>query len=430
MKMRKIIAFTLILLSSLLMLMSCMSESATDMGAGGAYGGGMGSVAPGYTNKSESAADPDASEGSAPDQITLPAGQMTAGAWSDNDNYDKWTALFAQGEETNGKFYQFSGSDSWGFSSLYRVKVNVMCDDKPVAGAPVTATAEDGTPVFRAVTDAAGNAYIFTSEPSGRVSVNASGDSVMGVFSAEKRDISLTISGNTDKKNMMEIMFVIDVTGSMGDELEYVEAEISDVISRVSAENDGAVINMALLFYRDNGDKEKFAYHDFTCVTEEKGLSKLLGIIKEQYATGGGDYAEAVDEALAMAVSKQWSDGDVTKLIFHILDAPPHEAKANKDTYRSAVTKAAEMGIRICPILCSGADTLTEYVSREAAICTGGTFIFVTDDSGIGGSHHDPALPDVTVELLNSLLVRVINGHHTGVFAEPIDWRQEIRPEQ
>ena len=88
---------------------------------------------------------------------------------------------------------------------------------------------------------------------------------------------------------------------------------------------------------------------------------------------------------------------------------------------------AAEKGIRVCPVLCSGADYLTEYVMRQAAIYTGGTFVFVTDDSGIGNSHHDPNLPNVTVEALNSLMVRLINGYHSGEFAEPIDWRQEVK---
>jgi hypothetical protein len=62
---------------------------------------------------------------------------------------------------------------------------------------------------------------------------------------------------------------------------------------------------------------------------------------------------------------------------------------------------------------------------REAAIYTGGTFIFVTDDSGIGGAHHDPGLPNVTVELLNSLMVRLVKGYHTGDFEDPIYWKQD-----
>jgi hypothetical protein len=109
------------------------------------------------------------------------------------------------------------------------------------------------------------------------------------------------------------------------------------------------------------------------------------------------------------------------------LDAPPHSGSSYQNTYFSAVETAAEKGIRFCPVLCSGADTLTEYLMRQTAIYTGGTFVFITDDSGIGNAHHDPNLPNVTVEALNSLMVRLINGYHSGSFADPIDWRQDTQ---
>jgi len=41
-------------------------------------------------------------------------------------------------------------------------------------------------------------------------------------------------------------------------------------------------------------------------------------------------------------------------------------------------------------------------------------------DSGIGGSHLDPEIPDVTVEKLNACLVRVVEGFFYGSFAEPV----------
>ena len=144
-----------------------------------------------------------------------------------------------------------------------------------------------------------------------------------------------------------------------------------------------------------------------------------------QKAMGGGDYPEAVDEALLMALDAQWSTGNTTKLIFHILDAPAHQGEKYEERFMNAVLGAAEKGIRINPIICSGAAELTEYTMRQAAVYTGGTFIFVTNDSGIGGEHHDPELPNVTVELLNSMLVRLVNGYHTGEFEDPVYWKND-----
>jgi hypothetical protein len=195
----------------------------------------------------------------------------------------------------------------------------------------------------------------------------------------------------------------------------------------VATSNEAAKINLALLFYRDHGDSEIFQYFDFEDVTNAAGLEKQQHALNRQFADGGGDWPEAVDEALELAVNKQWSTGVSTKIIFHVLDAPPHSGSSNQTKYREAVIKAAEKGIRLCPVLCSGADYLTEYLTRQAAIYTGGTFVFVTDDSGIGGAHHDPQLPNVVVEKLNSLMVRLINGYHSGEFADPIYWEQDIQ---
>ena len=220
-------------------------------------------------------------------------------------------------------------------------------------------------------------------------------------------------------------MLVVDVTGSMGDEIYFLKAELADVINRISENNSDTVIKLAMLFYRDKTDSVPFDYYDFTDVTTSDGLAKQQEELNKQYASGGGDYPEAVDEALEMAVNKQWSTGTTTKIIFHVLDAPAHTGSKYEERFVNATKIAAEKGIRICPIICSGAAELTEYTMREAAIYTGGTFIFVTDDSGIGGSHHDPDLPNVTVELLNSLMVRLVNGYHTGSFSEPIYWKQD-----
>ena len=173
---------------------------------------------------------------------------------------------------------------------------------------------------------------------------------------------------------------------------------------------------------RENGDARKFDYYDFQNVTTENGMTAQQTALNSQNALGGGDYPEAVDEALELAVGKQWSTGATTKIIFFVLDAPPHTGDEYAQRFVNATKSAAEKGIRICPILCSGASELTEYLMREAAIYTGGTFIYVTDDSGIGGEHHDPDIPNVTVELLGSLMVRVVKGYHTGVFEEPIYW--------
>ena len=75
----------------------------------------------------------------------------------------------------------------------------------------------------------------------------------------------------------------------------------------------------------------------------------------------------------------------------------------------AAVRSAAERGIRLVPVVASNADRTTELFGRALAICTGGTYVFLTDDSGVGNSHLEPIVGDYTVESLHNVIVRIIN---------------------
>lgn len=417
-----------------------------DYGSGG-YGGGYsgGYVGGGYVENGALMPDSDAAlDSSSPestpddteikpkpevDNVRLPGGMITAAAWNDNDNYSSWLELFSDSgnnEKECGKFYSFRDpAFSWGFNSLNRIKVFVNDGGNPIKGAKVTASNDEGQILFSAVTDAQGNAYLFTKAASGNITVTSGENSTETAFSEENRSLSVELPSGAEKLDVIEIMLLVDVTGSMGDEINFLKAELADVINRIAQNNSNTKIKLAMLFYRDLEDSVPFEYYDFVEVTSGEGLKLQQAALDKQYATGGGDYPEAVDEALELAVNKQWSSGSTTKIIFQVLDAPAHEGDKYAQRLVNATKTAAEKGIRICPIICSGAAVETEYTMREAAIYTGGTFVFVTDDSGIGNSHHDPDLPNATVELLNSLMVRLVNGYHTGDFDAPVYWKED-----
>ena len=48
---------------------------------------------------------------------------------------------------------------------------------------------------------------------------------------------------------------------------------------------------------------------------------------------------------------------------------------------------------------------------RQIAILTGGTYVFITDHSGIGNSHLEPSIGKYKVEFLNELMARVIKKY-------------------
>ena len=56
---------------------------------------------------------------------------------------------------------------------------------------------------------------------------------------------------------------------------------------------------------------------------------------------------------------------------------------------------------------------------------TNGTYVYLTDDSGIGNSHLEATVEEKpVVEYLNNSLVRLIKGYHTGIFEDPIHYGQ------
>jgi len=118
--------------------------------------------------------------------------------------------------------------------------------------------------------------------------------------------------------------------------------------------NPDVTVRLALLFYRDEGDEYVTRYFDFT-----EDIAAQRTNLAKQKSKGGGDYPEAVHTALHEAVNQQWSSGNTTKLIFHILDAPPHAQTAVGEVYRNAILTAAQKGIRIIPVASSGVDKET-----------------------------------------------------------------------
>ena len=165
---------------------------------------------------------------------------------------------------------------------------------------------------------------------------------------------------------------------------------------------------MALLFYRDKGDEYVTRYFDFT-----QDIQKQKNNLSNQNANGGGDFEEAVYKALGEAVDKQWSSSSETRVLVHVADAPSHDNEVKE--WNKNVLKLTKKGIKVISVASSGIDKKTEYFFRSQSMITGGCYVYLTDDSGVGGTHIE-ATTEVkpVVEYLNKLLIRLINGYHTG----------------
>ncbi len=56
---------------------------------------------------------------------------------------------------------------------------------------------------------------------------------------------------------------------------------------------------------------------------------------------------------------------------------------------------------------------------RSAAQITGGRYVFLTDDSGVGNAHITPSVPCFFVTKLDKAILRMVDIEMTGAYREP-----------
>jgi hypothetical protein len=99
------------------------------------------------------------------------------------------------------------------------------------------------------------------------------------------------------------------------------------------------------------------------------------------------------------------------KLVFLIIDAPPHENEVTMRKFRSKIVDALAKGIKLIPITASGIGRETEFLMKFMVMMTNGTYAFITDDSGNGEAHLTPVVTDYEVAKLNGCIVRLISQY-------------------
>lgn len=334
-------------------------------------------------------------------------GVITAGEWNDLDNWNFWLTINARTKFITLPSY-------WGFFNNNRTSVSVKnADGSPAISVPVELKRGTST-IFTAQTDNYGKAELWVDIFQNNTNVVASQLSLVANNATSVNGIKLFADGvneitipSSTHENEIEVAFVVDATGSMGDELEYLKTEVLDVIEKVKTNNPNANVSTASVFYRDKGDTYVTRVSPFST-----DINTTLKFIKDQSAGGGGDFPEAVNTALDKAVNElQWMAKAKTKLLFLVLDAPPHDDANSKGEMQQVTLKAAAQGVKIIPIVASGINKETEGLMRYLAITTNGTYVFVTDDSGVGNDHLEATVGQYSVEKLNDLMVRLINKY-------------------
>lgn len=215
----------------------------------------------------------------------------------------------------------------------------------------------------------------------------------------------------------LDVMFLIDSTGSMADEIAQLQDNILAISTQIDALPGNVDVRYGLVTYRDRTDEYVTRVYDFT-----DDVIQFQANLNTVEAGGGGDYPESLNQGLEESLNVvSWRGSDTVKLVFLVADAPPQLNYRDDVNYTLSMQEALGRGIKIHPIASSGLQPEGEYILRQIGQFTMGHFIFLTYEDGtpgtageerpeleVGSPEDAQGIGDYSVEELDELVLRLI----------------------
>ncbi|GAB5459807.1 MAG: hypothetical protein Hens3KO_28370 [Henriciella sp.] len=344
------------------------------------------------------------------------AGLLTAGDYDDVLNpelYKRYVDKMLQGELA-GKDLPFIDADR-------RISISVIDSiGEPIPLSKIALRDANGSPMFPLKTGADGMAYLYphydalSEGMSITVSVDGQPPLSRTLSSQSLREggaVEFQFAGNAASVQQLDLLLTLDATGSMSDEMAYLQVELVAILDRLRDSHPQLDIRAGFIVYRDKGDAYIVRETAFT-----NSLVDFKAEFEKQSSQGGGDFPEAMHDALAAGLNFEWRE-EAIKINLLVADAPPHDEDISA-TWDSALISRSR-GIHIAPIAASGVDKTAEFLMRGMAQLTASRYMFLTDDSGIGNAHAEPTVDCYVVTRLDHLVLRVLEDLVMGTRIEP-----------
>ena len=195
----------------------------------------------------------------------------------------------------------------------------------------------------------------------------------LGAARSRKLDVTLPADRGRFDGVPLDIAFILDTTGSMGDELTKLRDTLDVITFQISQMSPRPRLRLGMVLFRDKGDDYVTRTVPFT-----PDLARFKAALRTVRAGGGGDTPEDVQSGLRIALQELNWGGEGLRLAFLVGDAPPHLDYQQKYSYVDALEEAAQRGIKITTIGASGLDRQGELVWRQLAQATMAPFVFLT----------------------------------------------------
>lgn len=184
----------------------------------------------------------------------------------------------------------------------------------------------------------------------------------------------------TTSASTLEMVFVLDTTGSMGGLIEGAKQRIWGIVNEVMQTQSRPAVRIGLVAYRDRGDQYVTQVLPLT-----NDLDQVYSVLMGYQAQGGGDTPEDVRKALIDGVRRAgWSgrSDSVAQILFLVGDAPPHNDYRDSPDVRSTASEASQKGMIVNTIQC-GRLPGTREVWEEVARVGNGQYFSISQDGGV-----------------------------------------------
>ena len=144
------------------------------------------------------------------------------------------------------------------------------------------------------------------------------------------------------KDTSIDIMFIMDLTGSMGCYLSETKRNIKKIVEEISEQNPGSKIRIGFVGYRDfdtPDEKRNYERIEFT-----ENIDNFIDSLKNFHCFGGGDQPEDVAGGLNEALKMDWKS--TARYVVLVCDAPCHGNKYH-DIYIDTFKDGDPAGLEI-----------------------------------------------------------------------------------
>lgn len=242
----------------------------------------------------------------------------------------------------------------------------------------------------------------------------------------------------------LDLVFLVDETGSMGAYIEEVKARLLEMIAALRAATLCKSLRLGLVSYRDHPPEDETFVSRVVPLTAD--IVSIEKGVRRMEANGGGDTPEAVTDGLYDVARLDWRPR-ASRVVVWVGDAPPHGVMAGGDHFPKGcpcghhwytqAENCREMGI-VIHAACAGHCATTKEVMQTVAKTTRGLAVSLAEAALLVPLIVAVAENELDKQLVEARVLELVNAHEGALAAadeqERVRWvtdvlrSQNVRP--